>query len=122
MLFRHPDKRSWQFCKVSQCASGRHFAGCMLPIREYVDTVLDPGCRLERVLTQDKCFSMSKGDQLIIPTSVETVQVGLGWTAIGGLDLDASCLFLKDVDGNGILNPVDAVWFGKKVAPGVLSR
>ena len=122
MLFRHPDKRSWHFVKLSQPAPGRHFAGCLLPIREFVDAVLDPGCRAERVLGKDKSFTMSKGDQLTIPASVGSIQVGLGWTAKDGLDLDASCLFLKDIDSDGDLDPVHGVYYRNKLAPGVFSR
>jgi stress response protein SCP2 len=48
--------------------------------------------------------------------------VGLGWTtSASDLDLDASCLVLQDKDNDGDLDPINAVYFGNKIIPGIQS-
>lgn len=58
MLFKHPDKDTWHWSKIARPTSGREFMACMLPIRKFVDAVLDPGAVGERTLSKDKTFKM----------------------------------------------------------------
>lgn len=120
MLFRHPDTLNWHYAEIRHPVSGRHFSACLLSIRSYVDQVIDPGCLGERSMTTDKTFEMAKGDQLNFPVGVNKLVVGLGWTTNeGGIDLDASCLMLGEL--NGLTYPADLAYFGDKVRPGVRS-
>jgi tellurium resistance protein TerZ len=121
ILFKHPDKGTWHFAKIAEPTSGRHFVGCLNVIRKCVDAVLDPGCLTERTLSIDKTFQMTKGDNFLFPPTMTKLKFGLGWTCNRDLDLDASCLFLKDIDNDGDLDPYKAVYFGNKVEPGVES-
>lgn len=123
ILFKHPDKRTWHLGRIVEPVPGRHFVGCMLPLRAFVDAVLDPGCLGERVLSKDKTFRMEKGDQFTLPADLKEINLGLGWTPYsGGLDLDASCILLKDADGDGDLDPWKIVYFGNKTEAGVMSK
>lgn len=71
-------------------------------------------------MTADKTFQMSKGDQLNFPVGANKLIVGLGWTTNGGgIDLDASCLMLSEL--NGLTYPADLTYFGNKIRPGVRS-
>ena len=122
ILFRHPDNLNWHFCKLVRPVPGRHFSACMLQMREIVDQVVDPGLLTERSLSKDRTFNMEKGDQLSIPTDLHKLTVGLGWsTAQDKLDLDASCILLRDVDNDGDLDPVRVVYFARSHEPGVAS-
>ena len=122
MLFRHPESQRWNLVKLLQPVPSRHFAGCMLQMRSVVDQVLDPGLLGERCLSHDKTFKMEKGDQLSVPTVMHKLTIGLGWTTTGtNLDLDASCLLLQDIDNDGDLDPLRAVYYGRKEEPGVKS-
>lgn len=114
ILFRHPDKGSWYFAKICQPVQGREFMACMRPMRKFVDKVLDPGAVGERTLNMDKTFNMVKGDMFTLPAGLTKFNVGLGWTCPGSLDLDASCIMLKDEDNDGDLDPQCAVYFGHK--------
>lgn len=120
MLFRHPETLNWHFAVIRQPMVGRHFSACLLPIRSYVDQVIDPGCLSERNMTADKTFEMAKGDQLNFPVGVKKLLVGLGWSTSGkNIDLDASCLMLCEL--NGLTYPADLTYFGDKIRPGVRS-
>ncbi|KAJ1422216.1 TerD domain-containing protein [Ochromonadaceae sp. CCMP2298] len=123
MLYKDQDRGEWQLKKINQPVNARHFAACITPMREIVDSILDPGCLFERQLTNEKTFKMTKGDSLLLPAGLTRVTVGLGWDTSGcaGIDLDASCLYLADVDNDGDLDPVDGVYFGQKSKPGVTS-
>lgn len=124
MLYKHCDTMKWTFSKIGTAVNARHFAACVQPMRALVDTILDPGCLFERTLSEDKTFQMSKGDDLMLPADVMKVTVGLGWDTAPTsktIDLDASCLFLADIDNDGDLDPTDGVYFGQKKKPGVES-
>lgn len=121
MLFRNINTTAWHFQKVMRPVAGRHFAACLMPMRKVVDSVLDPGAVGERQLVHDKTFDMQKGDQLMLPSDAQLLTIGLGWTAKKGLDLDASCIYLDDVDNDGDMDPVDIVYFGQKSKQGVRS-
>ena len=118
-LFKHPDKDTWHFQKICQPCSGRDFMGCMISMRKYVDRVLDPGAVTERTLKMDKTFQMEKGDFLIFPNDLTEFNVGLGWTTSKPVDIDASCILLKDDDGDGDLDPQVGVGFFNLSEPGV---
>ena len=96
---------------------------CVRAMRQYIDKVLDPACVGERTLTMDKSFNMQKGDIFFLPANLTSFPVGLGWTTKSGkaLDLDASCILLRDVDNDGDLDPVGAVYFLNKKEPGIMS-
>lgn len=121
-LFRHPDNGNWNYSAISEAITGRHFMASMPAIRQVVDSVLDPGAIQERKLTGEKTFKMTKGDVLVIEENIRQIRIGLGWeTLSGGIDLDASCIMLNDVDGDGKLDPVDICYFGNKIRQGVQS-
>ena len=119
ILFKHPMKDTWHFQKICQPCSGRDFMGCMIPMRKYVDRVLDPGAVGERTLNMDKTFKMEKGDFLVFPDNLYEVTVGLGWTTSKSVDIDASCILLRDDDGDGDLDPQVGVGFFNLSEPGV---
>merc|ERR1712159_336073 len=80
-------------------------------MRKYVDKVLDPGAVGERTMNMDKTFDMQKGDYLLLPPELKQFTVGLGWTTKKDLDIDASCILLRDDDGDGDLDPQVGVGF-----------
>ena len=96
---------------MSQLCSGRDFMGCMLSMRKYVDKLLDPGAIGERTLNVDKTFQMENGDYLLFASDLNEFTVELGWTTPKDLDIDASCILLRDDDGDGDLDPQVGVGF-----------
>ena len=75
----------------------------MPSIRKVVDGFVDPGLLQERTCSMTgKTFNMKKGDSIEIPKDLfrrgDDFYIGLGWTARGGLDLDASILCVDDKD------------------------
>jgi len=122
-LFRHPDTMNWQFSEIRQSCNGRHFSACLLPMREIVDQLIDPGAREERAFSNDKTFQMKKGDQLSIPLNKTKFIVGLGWTSREeDMDLDASATLLGTPNNDGVLHPIDICYYNAKKRPGVYSK
>ena len=120
-IFKHPKTGAWNFAASPEKISGRHYTACMQPIRSIVSKLIGRS-NVAKVLQVDKTIDMHKGDQLTIPTSVTKLIIGLGWeTTTENLDLDASCVLLNDVDGDGDLDPIDAVYFLQKDKPGIHS-
>jgi tellurium resistance protein TerD len=121
ILFKHPDNNNWHWSSVGEpIKNGRTFMAALPQIRKLVDQVLDPGVIGERKMSADKTFNMVKGDSLTIGPEIPVISLGLGWETRGeGIDLDASCILLKDVDGDGKLDPVNVVYFGNKLVRGV---
>ena len=105
---------------MSQLCSGRDFMGCMLSMRKYVDKLLDPGAIGERTLNMNKTFQMEKGDYLLFASDLNEFTVELGWTTPKDLDIDASCILLRDDDGDGDLDPQVGVGFFNLSENGVL--
>ena len=123
VLFKHPDNDAWHWSTINEpVRNGRTFMAALPQIRKCVDQLLDPGVVGERKLSGDKSFNLSKGDSLHIDMSIRHINLGLGWSTSGsGVDLDASCVMLKDVDGDGKLDPIEICYFGQKKVQGVQS-
>eukprot|EP00639_Heterosigma_akashiwo_P032528 CAMPEP_0194715274 /NCGR_PEP_ID=MMETSP0296-20130528/6989_1 /TAXON_ID=39354 /ORGANISM="Heterosigma akashiwo, Strain CCMP2393" /LENGTH=366 /DNA_ID=CAMNT_0039615007 /DNA_START=98 /DNA_END=1195 /DNA_ORIENTATION=- len=87
----------WRCLEVGGLAHGRHFQDCIGPLRDAVDSHLEPDLIGERVLSMERTFEMHKGDTATVPVAVDRVRLGLGWeTPNTDLDLDASCLMLQE--------------------------
>lgn len=123
VLFLHPDLGTWHWSPIGEpVKNGRTFMAALPQLRKVVDCVLDPGALSDRTLSHDKTFNMVKGDVTRITSSIRNLKLGLGWSTVGGdVDLDASCILLKDIDGDGKLDVSDLCYFGNKVCKGVQS-
>ena len=83
----------------------------MPEIREEVDKVIEDWAKDERALSTEKVFEMSKGDNAGLPGGIDQVQVGLGWTTSGSMDIDSSVVMLGDKAAVR-----DTVYYGKETS------
>ena len=126
ILYRDLATSSWHLQEVACACDGHNFQD------PHVQGVLEK--QLMRLMPEDclkdiiqlghggKAFDMRKGDDARLPNGCELVTVGLGWTARDGLDLDASVLVLRDVDGDGVQDVVGIADFRQLVFPGLGGR
>lgn len=86
-----------------------------------VDEGSDAAARPVHKLSYNEQFNMAKGETKRIDMSIrKKVNVGLGWTLKDqGVDLDASCVLLSDMNGDGELGISTICYFGNKVCRGV---
>jgi len=78
---------------------GRNFQEANKVLDWMINLVLPPHVRNVRALSLGKSFDMKKGDRGGLPGNALTLKLGLGWEAVKGCDLDASCISL-DEGGN----------------------
>lgn len=122
-LYKQYHTNVWFLDTYKETAPCRHYTGCMPTLHGITELLIDPNVSTGgTALQMDKTIEMRKGDQLTIPNTVTKLVAGLGWeTVTEGLDLDASCVLLYDLDNDGDLDPVDAVYFMQKQKPGIRS-
>ena len=67
-VYRHTESGKWHLRTIAKPAMGFNFTDSLDTIRDIADTMLDPGMKYERVLTnKGKTFDMKKGDMGVLP-------------------------------------------------------
>jgi hypothetical protein len=79
LMHRDEATGQWLVSEVNRTMMGQHFQDCLTDIRSVVDSFLPDYMVAERVLSMDATFNMKKDDVAGIPSSMDSVFMGLGW-------------------------------------------